>query len=356
MSAISLTDTRRWRAIVRRDPRYDDAFVYGVKTTNVFCKPSCSSRRPNKVNVIFFGSGDAAKDAGYRECSKCRPLSGPEAERIVRVALDFLENRLDQRVTLMELAQHVAMSPFYLQRLFKRHVGVSPRIYVATRRAERLKAHLREKDSVAQASISAGYADERAAYSDARRALGMTPGQYRRRGAGKVIAFRSTKTPLGYALIAATTRGVAAVYLGDDRQRLEADLRAEYPKAKFLRYSDRLDALTKAHLESAEETIQRQILGSQGAQIKLDLEGTPFQSAVWRALQEIPSGQTRTYNEVAASIGRPGASRAVAMACASNRVALVIPCHRVIRADGGLASYRWGGERKKALLQAEKAS
>ncbi len=341
---------------MRRDDRFDQAFVYGVKTTGVYCKPSCSARRPRKENVLFFASPEAATDGGFRECAKCRPVSGQDSERIVRSALDLLESRLGERVTLTDLAKYVALSPFYLQRLFKRHVGVSPRVYVATRRAERLKAGLRKDESVASASINAGYPDERAAYPDALRALGMTPGQYRRRGAGKVIAFRARKTPLGFALLAATTRGVAAIYFGDDAKRLEADLRAEYPNATLVQYSDRLDAETKSHLDAAEKAVQRQLRGTHGDRVPLDLDSTPFQSSVWQALQEIPYGETRSYNEVAAFIGRPGASRAVAKACASNRVALVIPCHRVIRADGDVADYRWGVERKKALLQTEKTS
>ena len=351
----ALVDARRWRAVLQRDARYDDAFVYAVKTTNVFCKPSCSARRPRKDNVRFFPSGQAATDAGYRECAKCRPLSGQEAERIIRSALEFLESRLDERTTLTDLAKHVALSPFHLQRIFKRHVGVSPRMYVATRRAERLKAQLRNAASVASASLSAGYADERGAYSDAFRSLGMTPGQYRRRGAGKSIGYKVIKTPIGRALIAATPRGIAAIYLGDDPKQLEADLQAEYPAAKIARYSSRAAADIKGQLEIAERTVREQLRGHAENQVSLDIDGTPFQSKVWRALTQIPFGETRTYQEVAEVIGRSGSSRAVAQACASNKIALVIPCHRVVRSDGNLANYRWGADRKRELLALEKA-
>jgi len=350
----ALVEAHRWRAVLERDSRYDDAFVYAVKTTNVFCKPSCSSRRPRKENVRFFRSGQAAIDAGYRECAKCRPMSGQEAERIVRSALEFLENSLDERTTLTDLAKHVALSPFHLQRLFKRHVGVSPRMYVATRRAERLKANLRNASSVASASLNAGYADERGAYGDAFRSLGMTPGQYRRRGDGKSIGYKVIKTPIGQALIAATPRGIAAIYLGDNVEQLEADLRAEYPAAKITRYSSRA-ADIKAQLDSAERTVREQLRGHERIRVSFDVEGTPFQSKVWRALTQIPFGETRTYQEVARLIGRSGSSRAVAQACASNKIALVIPCHRVVRSDGNLANYRWGADRKRELLALEKA-
>lgn len=350
-----LSDARRWRAVVRRDARYDDTFVYGVKTTNVFCKPSCGSRRPHRENVVFFSSVDAAAGRGYRECAKCRPASGLDAERIVRAAVNFLEGHLDERVTLTTLAQHVALSPFYLQRLFKRYVGVSPRMYVATRRAERLKIGLRRSESVAAASIHAGYADERAAYGDAMRALGMSPGAYRRRGAGKEIAYKVFRTRLGNALIAATAHGVAAIYLGEDRSQLEADLHAEYPSAKIARCSAGTGHAITAFLVRAEQTVHEQLAGHKINAMPLDVGGTRFQSEVWDAIAQIPTGETRTYQQIARAIGKPGGVRAVARACATNKVALVIPCHRVVRTDGALANYRWGVERKRALLATEKA-
>jgi len=351
-----VANERKWNAVMRRDAAYDLRFVYAVKTTGIYCKPSCSARRPHKENTLFFASARAAAAAGYRECAKCRAASAPEDLRAVQRALDYLESRLHERVSLSTLAAHVGLSPFHFHRMFKRRVGVSPRIYVATRRAERLKRRLREANSVADASLSAGYADERAAYGDAFRALGMTPGAYRRRGAGKLIAYTTAKTGLGRALVAATTRGVAAIYFGDSVDELERELRAEYPEASIAPYSAKLGAEFKAQLSTGVQTVRTQLRGQKSDGISLDVEGTPFQSKVWQALKEIPIGKTRSYNEVARLIGLPGSSRAVARACAANKVALVIPCHRVIRSDGQIASYRWGAQRKKTLLEAEKAS
>jgi AraC family transcriptional regulator of adaptative response/methylated-DNA-[protein]-cysteine methyltransferase len=349
-------DTQRWRAVLDRDRRYDGRFVYAVKTTGIYCKPSCGARRPHKENALFFDSIEAAERAGYRECAKCRLRSVPDDLRAVHAALDFLDSHLDERVTLATLSRHVALSPFHFQRLFKRRVGVSPRVYLATRRAERLKTQLRSARNVTDASFGAGYTDERTAYSDAPRALGMTPGQYRRRGAGKLIAYLVAQTPIGKALIAATTRGIAAIYFGANAQQLEADLRDEYPDATFARYSARLSADLKAQLASGRATVLQQLRGGESLDLGLDINGTAFQSRVWEALRHIPSGQTRTYRDVAKLIGSPGAARAVARACAANKVALVIPCHRVMRSDGELANYRWGARRKRALLALEKVA
>lgn len=349
--------TQLWEAVQKRDERYDGRFVYGVKTTGIYCKPSCSSRRPRRENAVFFPSIDAAERAGYRECAKCRLRSVPDDVRAVEAALDFLDTHLAERVTLTMLSRHVAMSPFHLQRIFKRRVGVSPRLYLATRRAERLKVGLREASSVSEASLRAGYADQKTAYDDAPRALGMTPGQYRRRGAGKLIAYRVAKTDLGKVLVGVTERGVAAIYLGDNEHRLAADLRAEYPEAIVVRYSSKLGPALQERLCAGLTSVTAQLRGGRKkAALALDITATAFQSQVWKALKRIPIGKTRSYREVAQMIGRPGADRAVARACGANKVALVIPCHRVIRSDGELANYRWGVDRKKTLLALEKAA
>jgi len=343
-----------WKAVQDRDSSYDGRLVYAVKTTGIYCKPSCSSRRPLKENAVFFNSVEAAERAGYRECSKCGLRTVPDDVKAVHAALDFLDNHLDERVTLAMLSNHVCMSPFHLQRIFKRRVGVSPKLYLATRRAEQLKAQLRDARSVSEASLSAGYADEKTAYGHASRAFGMTPGQYRRRGAGKLIAYLIADTELGKALIGATNQGIAAIYFGKSERRLAADLRAEYPAATVVRYSEKLGTGLQEQLSRGLATIEEQLRGGIGRAVTLDVVGTAFQSAVWKALEQIPLGKTCSYQEIAKMIGKPKADRAVARACGANKVALVIPCHRVIRADGGLANYRWGRERKKALLALEK--
>lgn len=342
-------ESAAWAAVQARDAAYDGRLVYAVASTGVYCRPSCPSRRPRRDRVAFYATPDEAEGAGYRECRRCRPRNaGPgAAERCVERARAYLDAHLDETVTLERLGRAAAMSPTHLQRTFKRVVGMSPREYVAARRAERLKARLREGDTVSRATFEAGYGSGSRVYEQAAPRLGMTPATYRRGGRGEQIRFTVAPSPLGRLLVAATERGVCAVTLGDTDEGLEEALRREYPDARVERAEEGLDewvASVLRHLEGEEPALS----------LPLDVRATAFQWRVWKALREIPRGATRSYGEVAASLGMPSGARAVARACASNRVALVIPCHRVVREDGGMGGYRWGIERKEELLRRER--
>jgi AraC family transcriptional regulator of adaptative response/methylated-DNA-[protein]-cysteine methyltransferase len=338
-----------WRAVTARDARWDKRFVYAVASTRVYCRPSCPARRPLRRNVSFFAAPADAEANGFRPCRRCRPqTSDPTgAERAVTRARAYLERRLETTVTLEELGRAAGMSPFHLQRMFKKLTGLSPKAYVLARRSERLKAGLRKGDRVMDATFEAGWGSASRAYDSAK--LGMTPGAYGRGGEGMRICFALTDTPLGRLLVAATTRGVCAVMLGETERELERELHKEYPRAEVLRGDTRLAEWVSSIVAS--------LAGRNDAVlVPLDLPGTAFQWKVWGALRQIPAGATRSYREVAAAIGRPTAARAVGRACASNHAAIAIPCHRVVREDGGLGGYRWGLERKRKLLAAERRS
>jgi AraC family transcriptional regulator of adaptative response/methylated-DNA-[protein]-cysteine methyltransferase len=338
-----------WAAVLARDPRFDGRFVYAVASTGVFCRPVCPSRRPRRRNVSFFATAEAAEAAGFRACRRCRPVAGDPspAVRAVERARAFLDAHPEERVTLERLARVAHLSPAHLQRTFKRLLGVSPREYAAARRAERLREGLRGGKSVSRASFDAGYGSSSRVYEQGATRLGMTPAAYRRGGKGMRVRFSVVASPLGRLLVAGTERGVCAVTLGEDDAELEAALRREFPQAELRRADAGLQGWTErvvAHLANAAEPLD----------LPLDVRATAFQLRVWSALREIPPGSTASYREVAARIGAPAAARAVARACASNPVALVIPCHRVVREDGGLGGYRWGMERKRRLLEAER--
>jgi AraC family transcriptional regulator of adaptative response/methylated-DNA-[protein]-cysteine methyltransferase len=346
------TDPARWDAVVTRDREQDGRFVYAVRTTGVYCKPSCASRRALRANVSFFDDGSAAEAAGFRACKRCEPRSTESAtSRVIAKARAYLDAHVDEQPALATLAKAVGMSASHLQRTFKREVGVSPRQYVAALRADRLKAHLRAGATVSRATFDAGYGASSRAYHAATEQLGMTPGAYRRGGKGVHIRYMTAPTTLGRLLVAATERGVCAVTLGDDDATLENALNSEYPQSTRTRVrGSRGDddlrgwvAAVRAYLEGAEREIA----------VPLDVSGTPFQERVWQELQRIPYGETRSYTQVAESIAAPTAVRAVASACARNRVSLVIPCHRVLRGTGALGGYRWGIARKERLLARE---
>lgn len=340
-----------WAAVLARDPHFDGKLVYGVTSTGIYCRPSCPSRRPRRERVSFFAAPDAAEAAGFRPCRRCRPRSdGPsDAERIARIAREHLDAHLDEAVTLDELGREVGVSPWHLQRTFKRQTGMSPKAYVQARRAERLKERLQKGDTVTTATYEAGYGASSRLYEQAGRRLGMTPGTYRRGGEGLRIRYTVAASPLGRLLVAATDRGLCSVALGDDDAELEQALRREYPRAQVERSRgddedfDRWVAAVAGSLERPRPL-----------SLPLDVQATAFQQQVWQALQAIPPGETRTYGEIAADLGRPAAARAVARACATNPVALAIPCHRVVPADGSFGRYRWGGERKRRLLERER--
>lgn len=344
-----MQESAMWQAVLDRDRQYDGRFVFAVRTTGIYCRPSCPARRPKRKNVRFFDQPVQAKAAGFRPCQRCHPgqTTPPEpnlelAQAICRV----LDDQADRPPTLEELGQQFGMSPFHLQRTFKRIVGVTPKQYAAARRAERLKQQLKEKPTVTEAIYDAGYPSSSSAYSEATGHLGMTPSTYRRGGQATAITFAIAPCPLGFLLVAATPNGVCAVRLGDSEQELAATLAGEFPDAQMQR--------DEGDLSRWVASIQDYLHGGQPHfDLPLDVRATAFQRRVWQALQAIPYGSTCTYSEVAQAIGQPAAVRAAAHACATNPVALVVPCHRVVRTDGGLGGYRWGIERKEALLALE---
>jgi AraC family transcriptional regulator of adaptative response/methylated-DNA-[protein]-cysteine methyltransferase len=340
-------DAARWSAVIGRDAGADGRFVYAVASTGVYCRPSCPSRHPHRRNVSFFLTPTQAEAAGYRACRRCRPRElETDAVRRIREAQQYLERHLDERVTLERLGAAVGLSPYHLQRTFKRITGLSPRAWAGVRRMDRMKTGLRKGNTVSRATYDAGFSTPSRAYDHSRRRLGMTPGSYQRGGAGVTIRYTTVDSPLGLVLVAATDRGVSAVMLGDDAVALEAELRREFPAARLERNEDELRGWAAA--------VVARVAGDDDARVPLDPDGTAFQCRVWEALQRIPRGETRTYTEIAKQLGQPTAARAVAGACASNPVAVVIPCHRVVRGDGALGGYRWGMERKQRLLEAEK--
>lgn len=346
---MQIPDDAAWLAVEQRDRRCDGRFVFAVRTTGIYCRPSCPSRRPHRHNVAFFDDTAAAEAAGFRACMRCRPASdeGSASERSVQEALAFLEAHLDEAVTLERLSEAVGMSAWHLQRIFKARLGLSPRAWQEARRLDRLRDGLEAGASVTQAAYDAGFNSSRGLYESVAEGLGMTPGDYRRGGRGLAIRYTLTDTAFGRALVAATDRGVCAVSLGGDDARLEAGLEQQFPRAT----RQRDDAALGPWVES----ILRQIEGIQpGLAVPLDLQGTAFQMRVWNALREIPRGQTRSYAQVAKAIGEPRAIRAVASAIARNPVALVVPCHRVIHGDGSLSGYRWGVEVKRRVLARER--
>ena len=340
-------EENRWTAVLNRDPGADGRFVYAVASTRIYCRPTCPSRRPNRRQVRFFPTPVEAEQKGYRACRRCHPRQPEQAaERRVREATVYLDRHLDETVTLERLGLAVGMSPYHLQRTFKRLTGMTPREYASGRRVDRMKTQLKKGDTVSRATYDAGFSSASRAYEHSQRRMGMTPAAYRDGGAGVLIRFSVADTSAGALLVAGTDRGVCAVTLGDDAATLEAELRREYPAAEIERADASLADWTAAVVARVE--------GRDAARVPLDLRGTAFQRRVWDALQRIPRGSTRSYSEIARELGQPTAARAVAGACAGNRIAVVVPCHRVVREDGGLGGYRWGVERKRELLKREK--
>ena len=337
-------DEARWQAVLARDPAADAAFYYAVQSTGVFCRPTCPARRPQRAHVVFFTDPAAARRAGFRPCRRCVPERGCRPAEIVARARALLDGA-ERPPSLPALAAAVGVSPYHLQRLFRREVGLTPRQYAAARRRERLAAELRAGATVAEAQYAAGYGSSRAVYQEAPAALGMTPARYRDGGRGERIAYDIVDSPLGRLLLAATSRGVCALRFGDD-EVLRDELAAEFPRAVLAR-----DPAAVAPYVAA----VRAYLGGAPAELSLplDLHGSAFQQRVWAALQQIPAGETRSYAAVAQALGAPTAVRAVARACATNPVAVAVPCHRVVRSDGDLSGYRWGRARKEALLALE---
>ncbi|SEB01176.1 bifunctional DNA-binding transcriptional regulator/O6-methylguanine-DNA methyltransferase Ada [Paraburkholderia sartisoli] len=340
------TDAKRWAAVTERSAEADGAFFFAVRTTGVFCRPSCASRPPRRENVEFFDTADDARAAGYRDCKRCQPSRLPRDIEIVNRACAALDADPQQRVTLAQLGDAVHVSPFHLQRLFKRVMGVSPREYQAAQRGAALRDALRRGDDVTRATVDAGFGSPSRMYDTAPTELGMAPSAYRRKGAGLVVRYASAPTSLGFVLVAATEKGICKIAFGDDVAPLVDELRAEFANAELREEAGPLMpfiAQIDAYLRGSQQAVD----------LPLDIAATAFRLRVWDALRRIPYGETRSYSDIAEAVGSPRAVRAVASACATNPVALAIPCHRVVQKGGALAGYRWGLPRKAALLEAE---
>jgi AraC family transcriptional regulator of adaptative response/methylated-DNA-[protein]-cysteine methyltransferase len=348
VSSSTSTGDWRWAAVLQRDRQADGRFVYGVTSTGVFCRPSCPSRRPRPERVRYFDSTSAAEAAGFRACRRCRPtLPDRPVDAAVRRAAAFLAAHAQQPVSLATLARVAGVSPFHLQRQFKKALHLSPRQFQAACRADRFRQELRSGRDVAAAIYEAGYGSPSRVYEASPTGRGMAPSTYRRGGVGSEIGFVTVHCDLGTLLVAATAKGLCAVKLGDTAQALESDLRREFPHA-------RISPNRLVPRQWVRAIVRRLRGGADEMDLPLDVRGTAFQWRVWRALQEIPAGETRPYAEVARTIGQPSAARAVARACATNPVCLVIPCHRVVAKAGGVGGYRWGVSRKARLLARER--
>jgi AraC family transcriptional regulator, regulatory protein of adaptative response / methylated-DNA-[protein]-cysteine methyltransferase len=349
MPAPRFDDERAWAAVLAREGGYDGRFVYAVATTGVYCRPSCPSRRPARANVSFYRDPESAESAGYRACLRCRPRASASSSALaVAKVRAYIDAHADEPLTLAVLAREAGLSPHHLQRVFKRATGLSPKEYAGALRTQRFKAHVKKETSVTTAIYEAGYGSGSRVYESADARLGMTPATYRQGGRGMHIRYTIADSPLGRLLVCATERGVCAVQLGDSDRALARALDEEYPRAEVERDDATLGpwvGAILAHLQGRSPALD----------LPLDLQATAFQWSVWKALREIPYGGTRSYAEIAVAVGKPRAVRAVARACAANRVALVVPCHRVIGSDGRAGGYRWGAERKQQLLDQEEA-
>lgn len=346
---VTLDRDRCWQAVTERDKQFDGAFVTAVLTTGIYCRPSCPARHPKPENVTFYREPAEAERHGFRPCKRCKPqeVSGDPHLALVREACALLDAEHDDSPTLDTLGERLNVSPHHLQRTFKSVMGITPRQYAEARKVERLKTQLRNGDDVTTALYDAGYGSSSRLYESAPARLGMTPATYRRGGLGMEIRYVIVDSPLGRLLVATTERGVSLVCLGDADEPLVERLHAEYPHADIERAEDETGEWVQAILHYLDGSQPR-------LDLPLDLQATAFQWQVWEALRQIPIGETRSYSEVARTIGKPAAARAVAQACANNPTALIIPCHRVVRNDGATGGYRWGIARKEALLAQER--
>jgi AraC family transcriptional regulator of adaptative response/methylated-DNA-[protein]-cysteine methyltransferase len=351
-SGKRFTDAELWQAVASRDRSLDRVFVYGVRSTGIYCRPACPSRRPKRELVVFFSKSAAAERAGFRPCLRCRPQQAEannSAKDVVAKVCRFIDAHVSApnggKLHLAELGRISGYSPFHLQRTFKQVLGLSPRQYAETRRMSQLKSQLRKGNNVTTATYEAGFGSSSRIYEHANGHLGMTPATYGHGGRGMSIRYAIANSPLGRMLAAATDRGICSVKFGDSDDRLFAALQEEFSAAEIKHDGGNLGGWLKQILEA--------ITRGADSHLPLDLRCTAFQRQVWEALRAIPQGTTRSYSQIAATVGRPAATRAVARACASNPVAVLVPCHRVVRSDGQLGGYRWGIERKKRLLKNE---
>jgi AraC family transcriptional regulator of adaptative response/methylated-DNA-[protein]-cysteine methyltransferase len=340
----------RWAALAARSVAADGTFFYSVRTTGVYCRPSCGARLPRPENVRFHATREEAERAGFRPCKRCRPDRPSLAEQHAATVTEICRLiETSSRVPALDaLAAQAGMSPFHFHRVFKGVTGLTPRAYAAAHRGERVRRELGKAPTVTAAIYDSGYSSNGRFYGESEQMLGMTPTEYRAGGARAEIRFAVGECSLGSILVARSERGVCAIFLGDDPDALTRELQDRFPRATLI------------GADPAFEDVVAKVVGlieapGTGVDLPLDVRGTAFQQRVWRALREIPAGSTASYREIASRIGAPRAVRAVAHACAVNPVAVAIPCHRVVRSDGGLAGYRWGVERKRELLEREAA-
>ena len=345
---------RRWQAVVDRNFALDGQFVFAVSSTGVYCRPSCAARRPRRENVQFFAAPMEAEAAGYRACLRCHPKSlGGNQSDGVKAICRFIEQHLDEPLTLDRLGEEFHQSPFHLQRRFKAALGITPREYADSCRLRLLKRNLQAGESVTSAMYGAGYGSSSRLYERTASQLGMTPDKYRRGAIAAAIRYTCADSPLGRMLIAATDRGICAIQFARTDGELMEGLKREFPFAVRKLDDGGLKAWVTALIETMGGHMRGRLSGKNHDSLPLDIRATAFQRRVWTYLQSIPFGKTESYKEVAKGIGRPTAARAVARACATNPVAVAIPCHRVVREDGSMGGYRWGIERKKNLLGME---
>ncbi len=341
-----------WCAVTSRDARWDGLFVYAVTSTGIYCRPTCASRRPGRGNVRFFAGPSEAARSGFRGCKRCKPddepAAAPGVER-VRKACRLIARRNGAGVSLGSLARAAGVGEHQLLRTFKHALGITPREYADACRHGALKSALRSGGGVADAVLAAGFGSSSRVYERAGSVLGMTPARYAAGAKGETVTYALAASTIGKILVASTSRGICSVAIGSNEQAMERNLRAEFSNAQVSREDEELMASVKAIVDSIEND-------APDPRLPLDIRATAFQTRVWRELQRIPRGQTRSYQEIARRIGRPGASRAVARACASNPAAVLIPCHRVVQSDGASGGYRWGADRKAALLERERGS
>ena len=341
-------DAQRWAIVQQRDRSAATSFIYAVKTTGIYCRPGCSSRTPRRENVAFFENIGQARAAGFRPCKRCQP----DAEELRAEHIDAVQaackmiDEAEKPPSLQQLATAVHYSPSHFHRLFKQTIGVTPKAYAAMRRANRVRMELQGQSTVTAAVYGSGYGTSSRFYEQSDEVLGMKPAQYRKGGQDTAICVAVASTSLGKILVAATSKGLCAIEFADNKQELRRRLRERFPHAE-LKDSEDFEAWLA-------EVVALVDAPSQPLSLPLDIQGTAFQRRVWEALRRIPAGTTTTYSEVAKQIGQPTAARAVAGACAANRLAVVVPCHRVIRSDGNMGGYRWGIQRKEALLAEEK--
>jgi AraC family transcriptional regulator of adaptative response/methylated-DNA-[protein]-cysteine methyltransferase len=349
-SKAFLSQDDRWQALVERDLQACGEFVYGVLTTGVYCQPTCASRRPKRDNVRFFETAKEAEQAGFRPCKRCRPETPDWKPPRIRTVLKACK-MIDEAETppsLEDLAHASGLSAFHFQRLFRKIVGVTPKQYAMQKRSNRIRNHLRDRSTITEAMYHAGFGSSSRFYEKATATLGMNPSTYKNGAQDKQIRFAIVPCFLGLVLVAATAQGICAIDFGDTAEALKEDLHRRFPKAVFQDPDQEFAVMIARILDFLEDPRRGRL------DLPLDVRGTAFQRRVWLALQEIPSGDIVSYTDIASRIGKPKAARAVAQACAANPMAVVIPCHRVVRGDGDLAGYRWGVERKRVLLERER--